>query len=187
MEPALTRNQNCSVGSLPNLPPAAADRRRLPMTSPRRRVAHPVFGTETVALATDLSPKAHAFSSIFRCGGDLRPVHPTLQRLRGCAFSSRELALLAQPDIEAMMIAWKNSVTRTTTLAASPLRQLRFASYRRAGHRLLLSLVHRPAAARVAQSGSRRPSSHGARDLTFANSGFRRSPRPSATTTVLCE
>jgi hypothetical protein len=110
MEPTLTRNQNCSVGSLPNSPPAAA-RRHLPMTSARRRVAHPVFGTETVALARDRSPKARALSSIFCCGGDLRPGHPKLQGLRGCSFSSRELALLAQPDIEAMVIAWKNSVT----------------------------------------------------------------------------
>jgi hypothetical protein len=101
--------------------------------------------------------------------------------LRGCSIISRERALFAHPDIEAMLVAG-NPVKQGPL--HSPLRHSG-ASYRRAAHRLLLSLVHRPAAAR-AQSGSRKPSSHGERDLRFANSGSGRTKR-SATTTVLCE
>jgi hypothetical protein len=60
MEPALIRNQNCTSGALPSPLPAAAGRRHLPLTSARRRVAHPVFGTEMVGLATDTFPPRRA-------------------------------------------------------------------------------------------------------------------------------
>jgi hypothetical protein len=189
MEPALIRNQNCTSGALPSPLPATAslapDQRRPPGCP-----AHPVFGTETVGLATDLSATRRALSSISCCGGDRRPVHPTLQRLRGCSFNSGHPASLRQPDIEPTVLAWKNGqeATRITTLAALPLTQLRFASCRRAEHRPLSSLVRRPAAARVDQDGSRRRSCHGAWcHLTRADSGLDGPPRPCATLTVLCE
>lgn len=178
MEPALIRNQNCVSDGLPNPLPAAAGRRHLPLTSARLGVAHPVFGADTVGLTTDLSATGRALSSISCCGSDRHPVHPTLQRLRGCSFTSEHPALLRQSDIEPTMLAWKNGeeATRTTTLAALPFAQLRFASNRRAEHQLLSS---QPAAARVAQNGHEAATAHGVISLarTWGLDGPRRPSR----------
>src|ERR1700694_5135161 len=146
MEPAL-RNQNYSSGRIPNQVPRATGRRRLPMTGAGREVSDPMFGTETVGWATDLSAKGRGLSSIFCCGDDLRAVHCTLQRLRGCSFEG-DLPL-GQPDCEAMVLAWKNGEEVTRTHYPSPPYAASFRTYRRVVHRLLTSLVRRPAGPRV--------------------------------------
>jgi hypothetical protein len=64
-------------------PPAAS--------SDQTTTADPISGTETLGRATDLS-EGRVLSTISCYGDDLSAVHSTFQRLRGCRFSSGDLA-----------------------------------------------------------------------------------------------
>jgi hypothetical protein len=116
MEPAV-RNKKYS-GRPPTSLPVAAGRVGHGQAA---AVAGPMFGTETVRWATDLSAKARALSTISCCGGDRRAVHCALQSLRGSRVSSGDLAL-RQPDSKAID-ARENGEGVTRTLR-------RFATFR---------------------------------------------------------